>query len=403
MTFHFIDLPIIILLVLDLATTCYGLLFALVVWLSKKSPDSSFSSRNNQFLVLVPAHNEEEVVDCLIDSLNRGDYPRRYFSVLVIADNCSDKTVQVAQQSGAQVLVRTSDKDFGKQHAIHWALGELKRKEVSYDALLILDADNVVLPNLLSEANRALNSGADAYQAPIANKNPGDSWVSRFASLSFAAINCIHQPGRALLGINPLLCGTGMGISRHALAVVGWPTATLKEDKELTIRLALHGFRTVWLKQTAIYDERPTSLKQSNNQLSRWYAGDIGVAVKYIPTLVRSLCSAPTLSKLDILIQIVINLVFAKKMLLLVLLLLSWDKVYFSLFVILLSLELVYYEAVVMLANLPVVYYWYAVAQEGFKVASILGIMRGICTYLFNRQWLATRHGRRIYIDALKR
>jgi cellulose synthase/poly-beta-1,6-N-acetylglucosamine synthase-like glycosyltransferase len=383
------------------AVTLYGLFFVVVVLLRRHHAPVAPPESLNRFLVLIPAHNESEVIGCLIDSLHRGDYPRDRYEVVVIADNCNDATAEEARGCGAAALERTSEELPGKQYAIEWALAELERGGLTYDALVVLDADNVASANLLSEANRAINAGADAVQAVIISKNPNDSWVSRFTTLSFACINRVQQPGRSALGINPLLCGTGMGITRRALADVGWPTATLKEDKELTIRLALKGYRSAWLEKTSVYDERPTTLSQSNNQLSRWYAGDIAIAVRYVPALVRSLFARPSLSKLDILIQLVIHLLFAKKMLLILLILLLQDYSYLYPFLLLLTLELTHYLAVVLVAKLPPVFYAYAVAQEGYKVLNCAGIVKGVTAFLLKKSWLPTRHSRKISIEDL--
>jgi cellulose synthase/poly-beta-1,6-N-acetylglucosamine synthase-like glycosyltransferase len=401
MSHSILTFALVAVMIVEGAVTLYALFFVAVMLLRREQVAEAAPDRLNRFLVLIPAHDEAEVVGCLIDSLHRGDYPRDRYHIFVIADNCSDETAVESRRHGASALERTSVELPGKQYAIEWALREVEGAGVEYDVLMVLDADNVASGNLLSEANRAVNAGADAVQAVIISKNPDDTLVSRFTTLSFACINRVQQPGRSALGINPLLCGTGMGITRRALAAVGWPTGTLKEDKELTIRLALNGFRSVWLEKTSVYDERPVTLSQSNNQLSRWYAGDIAIALRYVPALTKSVIAAPSRSKLDILIQLVVHLLVAKKMLLAVLILLVQDYNYLYPFLLLLALELVHYLAAVYIAKLPAAYYAYAVAQEGYKVLNCAGIAKGVAAFVFRKSWLPTRHSRKISIEDL--
>lgn len=57
-------------------------------------------------MAIIPAHNEEAVVADLIESLKKQDYPKELYDIYVIADNCTDKTAEVAKQAGAIVYQR---------------------------------------------------------------------------------------------------------------------------------------------------------------------------------------------------------------------------------------------------------------------------------------------------------
>lgn len=53
-----------------------------------------------RFLVLVPAHNEEAVIADIIDNLEHMEYPRELYDFYILADNCTDRTVEVARRMG---------------------------------------------------------------------------------------------------------------------------------------------------------------------------------------------------------------------------------------------------------------------------------------------------------------
>src|SRR5471032_55569 len=75
-----------------------------------------------RFLFLVPAHDEALLIESCVQSLGQIRYPESAYRVVVVADNCTDDTAQLALASGAQCLVRTEPSQPGKPHAIAWAL-----------------------------------------------------------------------------------------------------------------------------------------------------------------------------------------------------------------------------------------------------------------------------------------
>src|SRR5262249_19752039 len=90
--------------------------------------------------VLIPAHNEELVLGATLESLNAQDYPGA-FEIVVVADNCTDRTAAVALAGGALVLERTNLDERGKGHALNWGLARLLARPEPPDAFVIVDAD----------------------------------------------------------------------------------------------------------------------------------------------------------------------------------------------------------------------------------------------------------------------
>ena len=61
-------------------------------------------NKNHKFMAILPAHNEENVIGNLIESLKNQDYPKELLDIYVIADNCTDNTAKIAKEAGAIVL-----------------------------------------------------------------------------------------------------------------------------------------------------------------------------------------------------------------------------------------------------------------------------------------------------------
>ena len=70
----------------------------------KETKDYTDHDPESRFLVLIPAHNEERVIGDIIRNLEDMDYPREMYDYYVIADNCTDRTAEVAREAGANVI-----------------------------------------------------------------------------------------------------------------------------------------------------------------------------------------------------------------------------------------------------------------------------------------------------------
>jgi cellulose synthase/poly-beta-1,6-N-acetylglucosamine synthase-like glycosyltransferase len=245
----------------------------------------------NKFAILIPAHNEENVIGNLIRNLNQLDYPHHLFDIYVIADNCTDNTAEIANSLGAIVLNRFNNFKKGKGFALDWALEKLKLNKTdsneinNYDAVVIFDADNLVSGNFLKVMNNKLVSGENIIQSYIDSKNPNDSWITASFSIMFWLNNRFALMSRYNLGLCGLLAGTGMCISTQVLKEVGWATSTLTEDLEYSMKALLHNYKTTYAHEAKIYDEKPLSFLASSRQRLRWARGQIDVTIKYLPLM----------------------------------------------------------------------------------------------------------------------
>ena len=235
--------------------------------------------------VIVAAHNEEQVIGHLVDNIHLLNYPRALYDVFVVADNCKDKTAQIARDAGAIVFERFNLEQRGKGYAMEWMFAKLFGLKRKYDAVVVFDADNLVHPDFLLEMNNRLCKGEKVIQGYLDSKNPNDTWISGTFAISFWVVNHIWHLAKYNIGLSSVLGGTGMCIATDVLREFGWGATCLTEDMEFTMKLLLRGVPTTWAHDAIVYDEKPLTFMQAWKQRKRWAQGHFDVASRYIPRL----------------------------------------------------------------------------------------------------------------------
>lgn len=256
------------------------LLFLTIVSLFYRSPGLDDTAPSTRFAVLVPAHNEENVIPALFKSLGRMDYPNDLFDVFVVADNCVDSTAEVARSHGAKVFEREDNILWGKPHALRWLLGKIP-DEQPYDAYAFVDADVEVSPNFLDVIDRELRNDNCVVQVHYAVSNPTGASASAIRFIAFQLINYVRPLGKRVLGLSSGLYGTGMAFKRETLEAHGWDSFTLAEDVEYTLKLNEQGIRVAFAPEAKVVSAMPENLKDSASQNLRWEKGRLLMAWRF--------------------------------------------------------------------------------------------------------------------------
>lgn len=228
--------------------------------------------RSVRFVFLVPAHNEAFGISETVASLQVVDYPKQSFRVVVIADNCNDDTAAVARSAGAQVIERTDDIRRSKGFALSDVFPQVLA-DPWVDAVLVVDADSVVSPNLLAACAGRIAAGEDALQVRYGIRNPDESWRTRLLAVAFACFHDVRSTGRESLGLSCGLRGNGMVFTRRALEVAPHRASSLVEDLEYGMDLADAGIRIGYVEGASVLAEMPTNDEGSRSQRDRWERG----------------------------------------------------------------------------------------------------------------------------------
>ena len=240
---------------------------------------------------MISARNEEEVIGELIASLKAQNYPKDKLDIYVVADNCTDRTADAAREAGAIVYERFDQVHKGKGFALGYLLHELRADvgESGYDGFFVFDADNIVDENFVAEMNKVFDTGDYAALTSYRNsKNFADNWISAGYGLWFMRETRFLNFPRMLLGTNCAISGTGFLISAGVVKENGgWPYHLLTEDIEFSANCALKGQRIGYCETAILYDEQPTTFRQSWDQRLRWSKGFYQVDFKYGLDLVK--------------------------------------------------------------------------------------------------------------------
>lgn len=239
------------------------------------------------FAVVVPARDEEASIGATLRSLRALDHPPELVHVVVVADNCSDRTAEIAAGLGATTWRRRGG-DEGKGGALAWAVERLRTDGPAAAAMVVVDADCTVAPNLLTAIEHRLRAGARVVQVPYRVANPEGSPIAALRWASFALVNGVRPLGKATLGVSAGLFGTGMAFSRELLATQPWTASSLLEDQEQHLALVSAGERVVFAPETWVASAMPTSLGRSTSQALRWDAGRAALIRAWTPRLVAS-------------------------------------------------------------------------------------------------------------------
>ena len=263
--------------------------YVVVALIRRRWQDRRQPSRLHRFAVIVAARNEEAVIGELLESMRKQTYPAELLDLYVVADNCTDRTAQVARQAGAFVYERFDQVHKGKGYAMDYLFRRLRQegKDV-YDGYFVFDADNIVDPNFVAEMNRTFDRGYDAVTCYRNSKNFGDNWISAGYSIWFLREARFLNFPRMLLGTNCHVSGTGFLVSAQVIRDNGgWPFHLLTEDIQFSVDCAIKGRRIGYCDKAVIYDEQPTTFRQSWDQRLRWSKGFYQVDRAYTLPLLR--------------------------------------------------------------------------------------------------------------------
>lgn len=273
----------------------YQMLYVLYSMVFRKVKPLPETEKKNRFAIMISARNEEGVIFELLDSLAKMDYPRELFDIYVIADNCTDNTAEVSRKHGAIVFERYNHVKKGKGYALHEMYHQIiaLKGHDYYDAYVVFDADNLVDPSFLKEVNKKWAMGGyDALTTYRNSKNFSTGWLSAAYSIWFMHEARHLNYVRDQIGAQCMISGTGFVVAEHVMKCNdGWPFYFLTEDIQFSVDATLQGYRIGYVDSAILYDEQPSTMKQSWAQRLRWAKGFYQIDLKYLGSLTKALFS----------------------------------------------------------------------------------------------------------------
>ena len=250
--------------------------------------------------VLIPAHNEEKVIQTILKALLDVDYPKDRLTIIPINDRSTDKTGELIAELATQypeiIKPVTRDSDAEGKAA---ALKEVS-ESVTSEILLVFDADYIPGKGLIKQlAAPFFDPEVGAMMGRVVPINVNKNILTRFLDLERSGGYQVDQQARMNLHLVPQYGGTVGGVRVSALnSVGGWDENSLAEDTDMTYRLLLAGWKTVYQNRSECYEEVPETWPARINQLKRWTRGhNHSTAVHSMPLIMSRRVSI--LEKID--------------------------------------------------------------------------------------------------------
>ena len=230
--------------------------------------------------VLIPAHNEEDVLPQTIPRIMR--QLRQGDRLVVVADNCSDRTAAVAGELGADVVVRIDPTNRGKGFALDCGIRYFANDPPQI--VVVIDADcslSDFAVDRLSEVCQETNRPVQALDLMIGG--PDSTQSTRIREFAWRVKNWVRPLGLSSLGLPCQLMGTGMAFPWEIIANAHLATGALAEDLKLGLELAARGHPPVFCANAVITSEFPATSEGSRSQQLRWERGHLGLIGAEIP------------------------------------------------------------------------------------------------------------------------
>ena len=233
--------------------------------------------------VLVPAHNEStgiiETLLSLHEQLSAQD------RLLVVADNCTDDTAEVARKHGAEVIERHDTSRRGKGYALDFGIQYLAKnpKEI----LMIVDADCVVDDGAIKKiATHAAQHQRPVQALYLMHNKAGAGLKSKVAEFAWCVKNWVRPLGCLKLGAPCQLMGTGMAFPWQSIKNVDLANGNIVEDMKLGVDFALSNQAPIFYPQAKVWSFFPTVTDVQQGQSKRWEHGHMAMILSEVPSMI---------------------------------------------------------------------------------------------------------------------
>jgi cellulose synthase/poly-beta-1,6-N-acetylglucosamine synthase-like glycosyltransferase len=238
--------------------------------------------RRPTITVLIPAHNEALMIADTLRvtrlQLIAGD------RLLVVADNCSDDTAEIAASAGAEVIERKDSGHIGKGYALDFGVRHLESNPS--EVVIVIDADCSVDGGTIERLARlCLETGRPVQALYLMHAPEGAGLKMRVAEFSWLVINQVRPLGYHRLGLPCQLDGTGMAFTWSCISHVTLASGHIVEDLLLGVNLARSGTLPLFCPEAVVRSYFPSSAKGMQDQRTRWEHGHLGMILSDMPSL----------------------------------------------------------------------------------------------------------------------
>ena len=278
---HIID---IILWIIIACSVIYVVFFAIISLFYEKEDRiaihaAALSNRMSKFLILYPAYNEDRVIINAVEHFLEQDYPKDLYTVAVISDHMQPETNDHLRTLPITLLTPTFEKS-SKAKAMQYAINQVQG---DFDNVVILDADNVVRPEFLSQLD-ILCSVYDAIQCHRCAKNANND-VAVLDGASEEINNTIFRKAHNRLGLSSALIGSGMCFDYKLFKKNVFQLNTAGEDREMEALLLSQKVFIKYAPDIHVFDEKVSNQDNFQRQRMRWMTAQVQSLLYQLPKI----------------------------------------------------------------------------------------------------------------------
>ena len=238
---------------------------------------------------LVAAHNEQAVVEDVLECLMHVDYPADRLHVIPVNDRSTDSTEAIIDAVAARYPGRITPFHRRSGKARKAAALQEAMEMVRTEIVILFDADYLPGKPLIRQLVAPFfDPEVGCVMGRVVPLNVGQNLLTRTLDMERGGGYQVNQQARMNIRGVPQFGGTAGGLRKSALVEAGgWNTDTLTEDTDLTYRMLLYGWKTVYQNRAECYEESPVRWPVRVRQIKRWAKGHNQVMWKYTLSLFR--------------------------------------------------------------------------------------------------------------------
>lgn len=280
---------------------CYFLFYTYHIFLStlaavifrlRYRPSVNRDKRSTRFAIMLPAYKANAQFINAIDACLAQDYGKQHFDIFVLAQKCPDDIIDAAIERGCTVFEKTFDHVDGNAylHALNYLVMEIDKVAdgEKYDAIVLVDKDNLLDKSFLSVMNRRFNEG---YRAVQGRRRPInlDTRAACFDHIAEATNDQMWRAAKAAIGLSAEISGSGMafdfGLYKEAISTVDLQSPV--HDKTFLLELIKRRVHVFFEPEALLYEEKTASYQAISQQRTRWIGGQFYLCRKNFLPLLR--------------------------------------------------------------------------------------------------------------------
>jgi cellulose synthase/poly-beta-1,6-N-acetylglucosamine synthase-like glycosyltransferase len=253
---------------------------------SRRAPSATPSS----VAVIIPAHNEAAVIGATLRDIKAQLRPAD--RLIVVADNCTDATAEIAMRAGAACLIRNDPENRGKGFALQFALDALKEGPPA--VVFFVDADCLLGEGAVAKIAGAAAASERPAQGLYLMRADDDAPASRkVAEFAWLLMNQVRMAGLSTLFDVCRLTGSGWALPWAIARDIDLASEEIVEDLALSAALISKGAAPVFVPEAMVTSVFPYADDGAARQHARWEIGSLRFAARRaLPMLVDAIGEA---------------------------------------------------------------------------------------------------------------